>query len=216
MVKSRRSVEKYSLQNDNLVFYKRALRSEVCLTIMSLISNMSENLTDVQFPSDNIFQGSFFGKGKCSLFDPVLNNISLHFIGKTIILIYILWYAFLNHSILGWFLKMNKQTLIFEIYVDCLGIVTQFMYSKPPGRRMVTSDIHNYFVISFHHLNFSYYFSFLARVVFGHLPFWVIFVLVEFMKQGLFVSLAVFNISTLIQTSFILNHNWVHIYEDKV
>ena len=81
---------------------------------------------------------------------------------------------------------------------------------------MVTSDIHNFFVISFHYLNISYYLSFLARLVFGHLPFWVIFVLVEFMKQCLFVSLSIFNISALIQTSFILNHNWVHIYEDKV
>ena len=90
------------------------------------------------------------------------------------------------------------------------------MFSKPPGRRMVTSDIHNFFVNSFHFLNMSYYISLLARVLFGHLPFSVIFVLVELMKQGLFVSLSIFNISTLIQTSFILNHNWVHIYEDKV
>ena len=81
---------------------------------------------------------------------------------------------------------------------------------------MVTSDIHNFFVISFHYLNISYYSSFLARIVFGHLPFWIIFVLIEFMKQCLFISLAIFNISAFIQTSFILNHNWVHIYEDKV
>ena len=153
---------------------------------------------------------------KYSFFHSDLDNISLYFIGKTIILIYILWYALLNHSILGLFLKIRNQTWSFEIYVHFLGIMTQFMYSKPPGRRMVTSDIHNFFVISFHNLNISYYFSFLARVVFGHLPFWVIFVLVELMKQCLFASLAIFNISTLIQTSFILNHNWVHTYEDKV
>ena len=90
------------------------------------------------------------------------------------------------------------------------------MYSKPPGRRMVTSDIHNFFVISFHGLNISYYFPFLVRVLFGHLSFWVIFILIEFMKQCLFLSLSILNISTLIQTSFILNHNWVHIHEDKV
>ena len=38
---------------------------------------------------------------------------------------------------------------------------------------MVTSDIHNFFVNSFHILNMAYYLSFLARVLIGHLPFLV-------------------------------------------
>ena len=117
---------------------------------------------------------------------------------------------------LTFFWKASFPTFYIYSNFKFTGIVSQFMFSKPPGRRMVTSDVHNYFVISFHYLNISYYLSFLARVVFGHLPFWIIFILVEFMKQCLFVALSIFNISTLLQTSFILNHNWVHTYEDKV
>ena len=111
-----------------------------------------------------------------------------------------------------------RLTLKLKLVRDCFyftGIVTQFILSKPPGRRLVTADIHNIFVISFHFLNVFYVLLLLARVIFGHLPFWIIFVIVELMKQSLFMTVSIFNISALIQASFILNLSWVHIYDDK-
>ena len=111
-------------------------------------------------------------------------------------------------------------------------IVTHFIQSKPPGNRMVqennkgiflfysllqvTSDIHKYFILFFHITHLSFYFGFLVKTIFGLLPFWLIFFLVEVLKISLHLAVAVFNFSIIIQISYILNFEWVTQFDDKV
>ena len=87
---------------------------------------------------------------------------------------------------------------------------------QPPGRRMVTSDINNYSILSFHLANFAFYIGFLSRTIFGYFSFWFTFFFVEFMKNSLHLACGFFNINTIIQISLILNFECVHTYDDKV
>ena len=105
-------------------------------------------------------------------------------------------FAFLNHSL--------------------LFLVSEFIKSIPPGRKMVTSDINHYFVISFHLTQFSFYFGLALRVILGPLSYWTVFIMVELLKNCLHLSFAIFNISTFIQISMILNFEWVYQKTDKV
>ena len=69
---------------------------------------------------------------------------------------------------------------------------------------------------SFQLANSAFYSGIVLRTIFGFLPFWLIFFVVETMKNFLHLSIAFFNVSMIIQTSFILNHEWVHKYTDEV
>ena len=69
---------------------------------------------------------------------------------------------------------------------------------------------------SFQLANSAFYSGIVLRTIFGFLPFWLIFFIVESMKNFLHLSIAFFNVSMIIQTSFILNHEWVHKYTDEV
>ena len=80
----------------------------------------------------------------------------------------------------------------------------------------VTSDIHKYFILFFHITHMSFYFGFLVKTIFGLLPFWLIFFLVEVLKISLHLAVAVFNFSIIIQISYILNFEWVTRFDDKV
>ena len=81
---------------------------------------------------------------------------------------------------------------------------------------MVTADITNYFVMSFHVANFSYYIGVMNRTLFGYFSFWKTFFFVEFMKNSLHLAAALFNVSTITQISILLDLEWVHKYGDKV
>ena len=80
----------------------------------------------------------------------------------------------------------------------------------------VTSDIHKYFILFFPITHLSFYFGFLVKTIFGLLPFWLIFFLVEVLKISLHLAVAVFNFSIIIQISYILNFEWVTQFDDKV
>ena len=54
------------------------------------------------------------------------------------------------------------------------------------------------------------------RIIFGPLNFWLVFIIVEMMKSSLHLSFAIFNISTFVQMSLILNYEWVFKKNDKV
>ena len=80
----------------------------------------------------------------------------------------------------------------------------------------MTSEVHNFFIFFFHLVTFSFYFGLLIRIIFGLLSFWCIFLLVELLKISLHLSIGVFNFSTIIQISLIMNFEWVYSYEDNV
>lgn len=54
------------------------------------------------------------------------------------------------------------------------------------------------------------------RIIFGPLNYWTVFIIVEMLKNCLHLSFAIFNISTFIQISMILNYEWVFLRDDKV
>ena len=80
----------------------------------------------------------------------------------------------------------------------------------------MTSDINTYCVYSFHVTNFIFYFGILVKTLFGSLNFWTTFVLIELTKVSLHLSFSIFNISTFVQISLILNYEWVVEREDQV
>ena len=80
----------------------------------------------------------------------------------------------------------------------------------------MTSDINNYFVYSFHVTHCSFYMGLAFKIIFGPLNFWIVFIIVEMMKSSLHLSFAIFNISTFVQMSLILNYEWVFKKNDKV
>ena len=62
---------------------------------------------------------------------------------------------------------------------------------------------------------FFFYSGILLRCIFGTLPFYVIFAIVEAMKMSFTLVTGVSNVSTAVQLSIILNYDWVQKYEDK-
>ena len=51
--------------------------------------------------------------------------------------LYVLVYAFLNHSLLGEYFTRLRLAVLCPLLVIFLGMVIKFSYSKPPGRKMV-------------------------------------------------------------------------------
>ena len=92
----------------------------------------------------------------------------------------------------------------------------KFLHSKPPGRRMVTSDVQTFFIRAFQFANIALYTGITARILFGLLPYPLIFCFVELMKQSLHFGAAIANVSAILQISIIFNFEWVHKTEDKV
>ena len=97
---------------------------------------------------------------------------------------------------------------------DNLGILSKFMMNKPPGRRLVTAEINNSFVLCWHLLTISFYSSLLMRTFFGYLSYNTIFVFIEMIKISMFLSFAILNVSSFLQISLILNSRTIHI-DDK-
>ena len=80
----------------------------------------------------------------------------------------------------------------------------------------VTSDVHNLYVTGSHITVAVFYSGIIMRTLFGYLPFWTTFMLVEMFKYSIFAAFSVLNVSTCIQTALILNYQWVYNYNDKV
>ena len=96
------------------------------------------------------------------------------------------------------------------------GTVTKFILSKPPGRRMVTSDVQIYFLKCFQAANIALYVGLFSRIIFVFFPFYTIFFFVELMKNFFHCAMSIFNVSTVLEISLIFNYEWIHITEDKV
>ena len=101
-------------------------------------------------------------------------------------------------------------------YICSLDMVVKFLHSKPPGRRMVTSDVQTYFIMAFQMANLALYSGLITRLLFGYLSHPLIFFFVEFMKHSLHFGAAIANISAILQISIIFNFEWVHKTDDKV
>lgn len=126
----------------------------------------------------------------------------------------LLTFVSFNHIILSKYCVnfLFKETKILFI----LEMVTQFLQSKPPGRKMVTSDVQIYFIMAFQMANFSLYTGIITRLLFGYLPYTLIFFFVEMMKHSLHFGAAVANVSAILEFSIIFNFEWTHKTDDKV
>ena len=97
---------------------------------------------------------------------------------------------------------------------NLLGIVSKFIMSKPPGRRLVTAEIHNYLVLSWHFMTATFYTTFLLRIFFGYFSFNITFACIEMSKISMFMSLSILNVSSFLQISLMLNSRTIQI-DDK-
>ena len=155
----------------------------------------------------------------CTYGNETRNNITDNIlegdqVDKSLKIVLIVLYAVVNHSL--------------------LGMVSKFTLSKPPGKRLVknlnpvclrfsllrhclgyfwyTQLFHNH--VSFCQLCLLLWFS--CQNHFWSLVLWTIFILIELMKNFLHFAVSIFNVSIIIQVSFILNLEWVQNYEDQV
>ena len=101
-----------------------------------------------------------------------------------------------------------------SVTINLLGIVSKFIMSKPPGRRLVTAEIHNYLVLSWHFMTATFYTTFLLRIFFGYFSFNITFACIEMSKISMFMSLSILNISSFLQISLMLNSRTIQI-DDK-
>ena len=89
-------------------------------------------------------------------------------LGKLNVIIFISGYASVNHCLLGimcvYHLSSRTRGLM-----NFLGIMSKFIMSKPPGRRLVTAEIHNYLVFSWHLVTTTFYITFVSRIIWGNL-----------------------------------------------
>ena len=79
----------------------------------------------------------------------------------------------------------------------------------------VTSEIHNFFLTVCHFAFFLFYTGLILRSLSGHLSFWVIFALVETLKMSFVLATGIFNVSSFIQLSIILNFKLTQNYRDR-
>ena len=112
--------------------------------------------------------------------------------------------------------KEQRKRMVYQ-ELDNLGILSKFMMSKPPGRRLVIAEINNSFVLCWHLVTISFYSSLLMRIFFGYLAYSMIFVFIEMIKISMFMSFAILNVSSFLQLSLILNSRTIHVNdkEDK-
>ena len=79
-------------------------------------------------------------------------------------------FAFFNHILL------SKYAMHCNVFCDqkvgqiVVGLLSRFLLSKPPGRRMITSDVQTYFIKAFQLANFSLYSGIISRLLFGYFP----------------------------------------------
>ena len=86
--------------------------------------------------------------------------------------------------------------------------------SKPPGRRLVTAEIHNYLVLSWQFMTAIFYSTFVMRIIWGYFSFHIIFVSVEISKLSMAMSLSILNVSSILQISLMLNPRTIQ-FDDK-
>ena len=86
--------------------------------------------------------------------------------------------------------------------------------SKPPGRRLVTAEIHNYLVQSWHFMTATFYTTFVLRIVMGYFSFNIVFACIEMSKISMVMSLSILNVSSFLQISLMLNSRTIQI-DDK-
>ena len=79
----------------------------------------------------------------------------------------------------------------------------------------VTSDIHHFFLTVCHLAFFLFYIGLVLRCLFGPLHFWVVFALVESLKMSFILATGIFNVSSFIQLSIIINSKWTQKYKDR-
>ena len=84
-------------------------------------------------------------------------------------------------------------------------LLLHFLHSKPPGRRMVTSDINVAAYILFESGLFVSSIVFISRLLFGPFPFIVVFIYIIFLKAVYLISFGILNVSALLQTGVILD-----------
>ena len=98
-----------------------------------------------------------------------------------------------------------------------LRISSNFITSKPPGRRMVTSDLNLLLNFTLHIALLTFSLGIVIRILFGTLSFWTVFLIVEvFMKISFLLVGAVANVSRVIHFIIIYHHQWLLKYNDKV
>ena len=93
-------------------------------------------------------------------------------------------------------------------------MVSKFIMSKPPGRRLVTAEIHNYLVLSWHFMTAIFYSTFVMRMIWGYFSFHIIFVCIEMSKLSMAMSLSILNVSSFLQISLMLNPRTIQ-FDDK-
>ena len=108
--------------------------------------------------------------------------------------------------------------LVFNVWNHgLLWISSKFISSKPPGRRMVTSSLNILLNSSLHAALLTFSLGLAVRIMFGHLSFWIVFLIVEVaMKMSFMLVAGVANFTRLVQISIVNNHSWVQNYNDKV
>ena len=93
-------------------------------------------------------------------------------------------------------------------------MVSKFIMSKPPGRRLVTAEIHNYLVLSWHFMTAIFFSTFVMRMIWGYFSFQTIFVCIEMSKLSMAMSLSILNVSSVLQISLMLNPRTIQ-FDDK-
>ena len=120
------------------------------------------------------------------------------------------------------------------VCLSLLALIRMFIYSKPPGRRMVcwcsrfcftqsivlyqvTSDVHAIQTVAVQMIVVTVSVGSLARSLLGPLPFWTSFMFTEMLKICLAFGIGLFNVSAFLQmaiiTSIRLNNHWLFLVQ---
>ena len=134
-------------------------------------------------------------------------------LGKLNVIIFISGYASVNHCLLG-IMCVYHLTSRTRGFMNFLGIMSKFILSKPPGRRLVTAEIHNYLVFSWHLVTTTFYITFVSRMIWGYFSFNITFACIEMSKITMFLSLSILNVSSFLQISLMLNSRTIQ-FDDK-
>ena len=120
----------------------------------------------------------------------------------------------MNHCLLGMICVCTHLTYSARGLINFSGIVSKFIMSKPPGRRLVTAEIHNYLLFSWHLMTATFFVTFVSRIIWGYFSFNITFVFIEMSKITMFLSLSILNVSSFLQISLMLNSRTIQ-FDDK-